>query len=224
MCGVAGVSLDNPSDQQREIVRNVLIETEIRGKHASGIAWFDGNKLNCTKESVPISDLLKTFDLDKILSMEKVRFVSHIRYSTSDLLFNQPIGNSDFYICHNGVVTQSEPEEWESKYGYKCAGRNDSELIFHHLGSMSSESLEEKFPRISYALVWIYKDGFIHYRRNSLRPLWKATFENGYIVSSTFDILKRAGVEEAIITKVSSEDGLDEQTRTNKMKRTLYGF
>jgi len=42
MCGVVGVTLVNPSGHDLQLIRNVFSETQIRGKNASGIAWYNG--------------------------------------------------------------------------------------------------------------------------------------------------------------------------------------
>lgn len=221
MCGVVGVSLDSPSEKQIQIIRNVLLETEIRGKHASGIAWYNG-ELNLIRKPVPISKLLEEVNIFDMIHDDKLRMVAHIRYSTSDLMYNQPIGDKSLYICHNGVVTQTEPEEWGELFGYSCEGRNDSELIFKHMTSGSSQHLSEKFPNISYALTYIDNNGTVSYARNGLRPLWKCVSDNGFIVSSTYDILKRAGSDLSMVSKVDVDQ--DEQNRSSINPRSLYGF
>lgn len=211
MCGVVGVKLSNVSQDDLVTVKNVLLQTEIRGKHASGIAWFDGNDLHRVSKPLPISELLNTFDLRECLFGDNnLTLIAHIRYSTSDILYNQPLGNSnDAFIVHNGVVTQSEPEEWKDHYGYECETRNDSELLYHVM--RDGIDIEEKFPLASYSLLSLSKGGVLTNYRNGLRPQWQAKLPNGKIIASTFDILFRAGIDPDLILKVPVTN--DKQTR-----------
>jgi len=212
MCGIVGVKLKNVTEEDIETVRNIFLETEIRGKHASGIAWFDGNGLKHKKSPVPISKFMEGFDLHQCIWGDRnLTLIGHIRYSTSDIKYNQPIGNEDrSFIVHNGVVTQSDPEFWKERYGYECETRNDTELLFHCLEEGCE--IESKFPRASYALLRLTQDGEIIFGRNGLRPMWKATLSNGTVFSSTRDILFRAGVPVNTLKKVPAEN--DKQHRT----------
>jgi glutamine phosphoribosylpyrophosphate amidotransferase len=202
MCGVVGVRLQNVTYEDVDLVKNVFKESEIRGKHASGIAWFDGKTVRAQKDALPISEFLKNFDIHDCVYNESLTLVGHIRYSTSDIKYNQPIGyDGKSYIVHNGVVTQSDPELWEERYGYHCETKNDSELLFHCLEEKCD--IETKFPRASYALLRLDNDGSIQYFRNGLRPMWVAHLENGEIFASTRDILFRAGVPKDKIEKIT---------------------
>jgi len=203
MCGVVGASLDRVSKSDIDLVSRVFLETEIRGKHASGFAWFDGKRLHHRKEGIPISEHLENFDIGSCVFDGKLRMIGHIRYSTSDLLYHQPIGDNSSFIVHNGVVTQEDPENWEAHYGIRCSTKNDSEILFHHL--KTSSDIEGKFPKASYALLRLTEDG-ISYRRNGLRPLYIASLDNGRIFASTFNILLRAGVESSRIQKVECDN------------------
>lgn len=212
MCGVVGVRLSNVTKNDIETVRKVLLQTEIRGKHASGIAWYDG-KLHRVSEPVPISTLLNTFDITECVHNGDLTLIGHIRYSTSDIEYNQPLGSKDdAFIVHNGVVTQEDPEAWEDHYGYSCETKNDSELLYHHL--KESYDIEEKFPLASYSLLRLTKDGILQNFRNGLRPQWVAKLPKGEIFASTFNILKRAGIDTELIQKVDCEP--DKQIRFMK--------
>lgn len=192
MCGVVGARLDNPSKDDIETLKKVLIETEIRGKHASGIAWFDGEKLNCEKEGKSISEFLKTFDINKIIFDNKVRMIGHIRYSTSDIHYHQPIGDGTSYIVHNGVVSQADPSTWEDRYGISCSTKNDSELLYHTI--KNNEDYLEKFEGVSASYIYIDDKGELKNGRNSLRPQWVGFLQSGIIIASTKNILLRAGI------------------------------
>ena len=65
MCGIVAVDINDISSDQIEEVKRLLIETEIRGKHASGISWFSEGKVYTVKASKPISELLEEFDISR---------------------------------------------------------------------------------------------------------------------------------------------------------------
>lgn len=203
MCGVVGAVLDNPSDEDIETLKRVLLETEIRGKHASGIAWFDGNGLKSVVLPITISKFLENFDLHGLLFDNKIRMIGHIRYSTSDIEYNQPIGDGTSFIAHNGVVSQADPSTWEETYGYKCETRNDSELLWNAI--KNHEEYMHKFPGVSASYVFIDDKGEISHGRNSLRPQWIGFVDSGYIIGSTRNILIRAGITK--VHKVVPDDG-----------------
>lgn len=202
MCGIVAAYLDDVTDANIETIKRVLLETEIRGKHASGISWYDGEKLNCIKKSIPISELLKTFDLNSIVFNRSIRMIAHIRYSTSDIEYNQPIGDGTSYIVHNGVISQADPSLWEQLYKYKCETRNDSELLYNEIKNNGDYLYKYKGCSASYA--FIDSTGNIKHGRNSLRPQWKSILPNGYIISSTKNILLRAGLSN--FTKIIPDD------------------
>jgi glutamine phosphoribosylpyrophosphate amidotransferase len=193
MCGIVGVSLDFITSSQLELVENVLRESQIRGMHASGIVWHDGYTLQREAEPKSIVQLLKDNPslIDQAVTKEQhLNLIAHIRYSTSDLAFNQPIADTDLAIAHNGIVSQTPPSSWESEFDLKVSTRNDSELILRAL--QKGEDPLDKFPDASIAYVSINKYGDVGYSRNGKRPLWVTTFRNGFIITSTKDIMLRA--------------------------------
>jgi len=159
------------------------------------------------KEGLPISVLLKSIDFGNMMYVEngvlKISCIGHIRYSTSDIHYHQPLGDSLFgYIVHNGVIDQEDPSTWINTYGYSCETKNDSELIYHSIKN-GNHPLEE-FPLASISALSIDTNGNITSYRNSLRPQWKYEKENGVIYASTKNILLRAGAEPDKISMVQS--------------------
>lgn len=194
ICGIIGYSNDHTTSNDLKVLRQVLIESRIRGKHASGIAWYDGGQICCLTNPIPIDELLASIDLFKLVyDKSKVSLIAHARYSTSDIAFNQPIANEYLAIAHNGVITQSDPSNWESDYGYQCQGRNDSELILKAIENHDDPL--KKFPTSSIAAVALDNHGKVTCMRNALRPLWKGMIGHGVVYASTYSILERAGVK-----------------------------
>ena len=193
MCGVLGVSLDDVTSYQVSLVRRVMKETQIRGKHASGVAYHNGKNLVCVKRSLPINELSNSLQWEAIVYGGHLKMIAHARYSTSDMKFHQPLGDENMYIAHNGVITQEPPETWKETYGYDFNTRNDSEILLQKLSREGeTSSVISGLNGASVAVVTIDSSGIVSGYRNNLRPLWKTQFSNGFILTSTKDIMVRA--------------------------------
>jgi glutamine phosphoribosylpyrophosphate amidotransferase len=119
--------------------------------------------------------------------------IGHCRYSTSDLRYNQPIQiNDKVSIVHNGVISQELPENWKDLYGYETETHNDTELINHTLEAGLNPLTE--WADSSMAVIELHSDGMMVWYRNGKRPLYKTVLKNGNIITSTKDIVKRAGI------------------------------
>jgi glutamine phosphoribosylpyrophosphate amidotransferase len=192
MCGIVAASFNNISRDQEALIERVLRESQIRGMHASGIVWHKDGVLNRVAEPKPITKLLEdnpTVVTDAV-SGGKLNLIAHIRYSTSDLEFNQPISDQKLAISHNGVITQTDSMGWESEFSLQVSTRNDSELILRAL--QKGEDPITKFNDASIAYVSLDDEGEVKYARNGKRPLWITRFNNGFIITSTSDIMLRA--------------------------------
>lgn len=199
MCAVIGAILKEPTKQDFALLRNVFVESKIRGMHATGISflpkWSTG--IETIKEPIPADQFVeKHLHDDNLRDMVaqdgNLYLIGHCRYSTSDLEFNQPMFHADKSIVHNGVITQELPENWKELYGYDCITKNDSELVLH-----SRDPLRE-FSNMSMGVVELHKDRRLRFYRNGKRPLYLTNVPNGCIITSTADIAKRAGIGQAI--------------------------
>lgn len=196
MCGVVGCLLQNPDEADLTLVKNVLLESSIRGLHATGLSYIKNNKIITVIEPSSAEVFLEKHPnilQDAVNEDGNLYMVAHCRYSTSDLQYNQPIYNNNFSVVHNGVITQELPEKWKELYGYDCKTKNDSELILHTLSA--GKSPLEEFPDSSIAAVELHLDKKIRFYRNGKRPIYFTQTQNGYIITSTADITKRAGIE-----------------------------
>lgn len=197
MCAIVGTVLLKPTVGDLTLLRNVFIESMIRGKHATGISFLPhwSKDIVTIKESISADEFVAIHLADENLADlvnedGNLYLIGHCRYSTSDLLYNQPIANRFSSIVHNGVITQEDPSQWETLYGYKCSTRNDSELVLH------AESPLEEFKNASMAVCDLNKvKKCIYYYRNGKRPLYFTSIENGSIITSTRDIPRRANVK-----------------------------
>ena len=193
MCAVIGVCLKEPSQSQLETVKRLFLESQIRGKHATGVTLLTESGLKTTVKPVSAKTFLETFDFDEFVNIKEFKIVGHCRYSTSDLRYNQPLHLSEtLSIVHNGVITQNPPEQW-GEFGYILKTSNDSELLFRSVVA-GNEPLDE-FPNASIAALELHSSGKMRWYRNGKRPLHYVKCANGFFLCSTSDIAKRAGLE-----------------------------
>lgn len=193
MCSVIGAIIREPKQSDFDMIRRVFHESRIRGLHATGMSAIVNNKIVTYKEPVPADKFTALNKLEEMVNDDGVLYlIGHCRYSTSDLQYNQPIANSDVSVAHNGVLTQELPERWEDLYGYKCTGKNDSELLLHTVEANNSPLQEWKDS--SLAVCELYSSGILRVYRNGKRPLYLTNLENGCIITSTSDIPKRANL------------------------------
>lgn len=190
MCSVIGALIQNPTEKDFESLKNVFLESKIRGMHATGLSYLKGDKIITYKEPVPADKFSKLNELKEMVNDDgNLYLIGHCRYSTSDLLYNQPIASETHSIVHNGVITQELPENWDKIFHYPCETKNDSELVLH-----SANALGE-YPDASMAVCELsVKDKHLVVFRNGKRPLYLTSLVNGVIITSTADIPKRAGI------------------------------
>ena len=211
MCAVIGISSDVIIE--RTEIENLLNKSMIRGKHATGIAWIENNKLNY--------DIVKySADKYKLPEINTKMFIAHCRYSTSDLNWNQPMTDKNIALVHNGVVTQADHSKWESIYKLNFKTKCDSEILLRHWlinihplhveGSMSCIVLEnDSIPKL-------------HFFRNEQRPLYYAEHNNNYYIASTKDILKRCKIKNINKTKPCINYILENNYLNKERIRTAY--
>ena len=195
MCAVIGIVCTNPSTSDFQQVRNIFNQSQIRGLHATGISYAKDGRVFTDKIPEKADNFQLNFpsylDADKNLAL-----IGHCRYSTSDLNFNQPISTEVLSVSHNGVITQEPVESWKQLYGYDCETRNDTELLLKSI--LEGKNPLKKWENASIACCELHADGHIRFYRNGKRPLYFCRVKNNIFVSSTADILKRAGISEEI--------------------------
>jgi asparagine synthetase B (glutamine-hydrolysing) len=230
MCAVIGAVINKPTTAHFEMIKRVFLESKIRGLHATGISflpkWSSG--IETIKEPIPADQFIEKFLhndnlADMVAEDGNLYLIGHCRYSTSDLEFNQPIYNNYLSVVHNGVITQELPENWENKYGYKCEGKNDTELILHSYANGKSPLVE--WQDSSLAVCVLSKNRVLTAFRNGKRPLYLTSIANGCIITSTADVIHRAGiVEKPELLPMNTYFSFDDcHTRTGIEKATIEG-
>ena len=195
MCAIVGCHLEAPTPLQIQTLERLFIESQIRGKHATGYSLIQGNKVITRKEALPAETFINSHFAEVEPGEYILQLAGHCRYSTSDLQYNQPIQVfDDLALAHNGVVTQEPPGMWH-RYGYELQTANDSELLYQarHAGH---EPLVE-FPTATMAVCELSVADGLRWYRNGGRPLYHVKVVNGYFICSTKDIAERAGLKGA---------------------------
>jgi glutamine phosphoribosylpyrophosphate amidotransferase len=190
MCGVIGIHLRDVSRDDLELVSALFRQSMIRGKHATGVTYYKEEQLITIKESIPSDQFMDKWDIADWVDGTDLRMIGHVRYSTSDLRYNQPFQNEYVSIAHNGVISQ-DPDNWE----FETETENDSELILRAIEA--GENPLEYYKDRSMAVVTLHHDGMMAFR-NHERPLWYAERDNGIIFASTRDILERSGITDGL--------------------------
>jgi glutamine phosphoribosylpyrophosphate amidotransferase len=206
MCAILGIQSKEIVDMQ--LFREMLSQSMIRGKHATGIAWIENDNI----KTYVMPETAEDFTLPDI---ETNTIIGHCRYSTSDLEYNQPVFSDKVAVAHNGVITQADPETWEETYNLKFTTKCDSEII---LRTWENQSHPLKLHgSMATLLIDTRQQNALHFFRNEQRPLYYAATENTFFIASTKDILLRSGIAECEKT----EPCVDYTIINNKMRKSL---
>ena len=193
MCGVLGITIKNFNEGDYDLVRSLFIQSMIRGKHATGVSFVKNGRVNTIKDPIPANEWIEKQNLNDWKNEDgNLYCVGHVRYSTSDLRYNQPIATDDMAIVHNGVISQEAPEKWMERYSLGTLTANDSELILRVLEKGYNPL--EYFHPASMAVCGVDAEKKIIAFRNEERPLYLCLDENIIVFSSTEDILKRSSL------------------------------
>jgi glutamine phosphoribosylpyrophosphate amidotransferase len=190
LCGIIGCWINNITEQQLSQIEKLILQSGIRGIHATGISFLTDKIETITKHGSS-SSFLRNNDLSKCIHNGNLRLIAHTRYSTSDLRYNQPIGNQQISISHNGVISQEPKENWKELFNLTTETNNDSELIYQ-----AFQNGEDPLVKFEGSMaVCILTDKNLVAFRNAERPLWYSELDNGIVFASTNNILERSHFE-----------------------------
>ena len=208
MCAVVGAFSKTKVDL--DLFQKVMVQSMIRGKHASGIAWNNNGKL-----AYRIIDESANFLAFKNIDTNMI--IGHARYSTSDLNYNQPIKTDKIAIVHNGVISQEHPDTWKDTYGYDFDTKNDSEIVLRsYENNKHPLQLDGSIATI---ILDMTEKPTILFFRNEQRPLYYSTDKDIYI-ASTKNILERSGFEHILKTDSCVEYKIDGKFNTNLIRQS----
>ena len=208
MCAVVGAFSKTKVDL--DLFQKVMVQSMIRGKHASGIAWNNNGKL-----AYRIIDESANFLAFKNIDTNMI--IGHARYSTSDLNYNQPIKTDKIAIVHNGVISQEHPDTWKDTYGYDFDTKNDSEIVLRSYEN-NKHPLQLDGSMATIILDMTEKPTILFFR-NEQRPLYYSTDKDIYI-ASTKNILERSGFEHILKTDSCIEYKIDGKFSTNLIRQS----
>jgi len=208
MCAVVGAFSKTKVDL--DLFQKVMVQSMIRGKHASGIAWNNNGKL-----AYRIIDESANFLAFKNIDTNMI--IGHARYSTSDLNYNQPIKTDKIAIVHNGVISQEHPDTWKDTYGYDFVSKNDSEIVLKSYEN-NKHPLQLDGSMATIILDMTDKPTILFFR-NEQRPLYYSTDKDIYI-ASTKNILERSGFEHILKTDSCVEYKIDGKFSTNLIRQS----
>lgn len=197
MCGVLGIAIKNFSEKDYDLVRSLFIQSMIRGKHATGVSYVKNGKIITNKDPIPADEWISKQNLNEWRNEDgNLYCIGHIRYSTSDLRYNQPFSTDELGIVHNGVISQEPPSTWFETYNLKTDTANDSELVLRAMEKKAHPLTY--FSPASMAVCAVRNDKTITAFRNEERPLYYSYSPDKIIFASTADILKRSGIIHAL--------------------------
>ncbi len=127
MCGICG-GMKVP----KEFIKNLMLESEDRGKDATGIAYFNQDKVKVFKQAIPSSEFVETPEFNSFLEGENTGlFIGHTRQKTqgdaSNNNNNHPLYDEGVAVIHNGVI--SNDKELITRFKLKTKAEVDSEVI-----------------------------------------------------------------------------------------------
>jgi len=187
MCGIIAIKTDSFNNESLILLKQLFIESKIRGLHATGISLINNGKLKTIKKPLSADKFINKVPLEKLLGKE-LSLIGHTRYSTSDIEFNQPIANDVESIVHNGVITQETANNWSNKYNMTFKTKNDTEILFN---TLLNNNDPYSLTGATMGVIRLNNKNEMYCFRNGERPMWKATYNNSLFISSTKDILDR---------------------------------
>lgn len=201
MCGVLGITIKDFKNEDCGLIRSLFRQSMIRGKHATGISFVKENSINTFKEPIPADRFIEKYDIESLVNEDgNLYCVGHIRYSTSDLRYNQPFANDAWGVVHNGVISQESPDTWYQTYNIQTETANDSELVLHALNNKKNPLTY--FSPASMAVCAINKNKRLIAFRNESRPLYYYQDDRMVIFTSTKNIAERSGLNNSIKTEM----------------------
>lgn len=197
MCGVVASFVKQGYEIDKELFMKLLLESNIRGQHSSGLAWL--SKIAQKAYEVHVQCNAKAL-ISYVSNTPKI-IIGHTRYSTSGKT-PQPVslskGDSNNTLLKslvlNGVITQASSEKWSRKFNVICKTDCDAEILLHYKQHpLMIEPSSQAVAMIDFEMETLY------FWRNEERPLYYIDREDALYVASTKDIFRRIGFVETPI-------------------------
>lgn len=174
MCGILGMAFMSNSSIKtgmlKYTLRGLLAESEVRGSHATGVAFVQEKGISVLKDNVGAKKLMEYEEFGdactEYISSETISVLGHCRFKTKGTPKNNhnnhPIVTGNIVGIHNGMIHNDEMlwKKYQTKFkSFKRKGKVDSEIIFKmidHYVHVKGKPMAEAIDEISYQLQGDY--------------------------------------------------------------------
>ncbi|HYG44714.1 MAG TPA: hypothetical protein VEA17_17480, partial [Bordetella sp.] len=161
MCGIFGLVSGRvgagalPLNDYQQILRQLFLLSESRGKEAAGVAFATGDDIRILRKAVPASDLLKSDDYQVTLGevaqdtakaggISPLAAIGHARLVTNGLqgidANNQPVRTGAVVCVHNGIIV-NQAELWARHPHLVRTADVDTEIISARLDDLTRQGV-----------------------------------------------------------------------------------
>ena len=148
MCSICGIAFQKDSKVVdpiiiHKVLQNLLINCQVRGRSATGIAIANNERIVVVKNNLSAETFVKTVEfreaLKKYICFNQdcalpIQIIGHCRMPTKGTPLNNknnhPIVTKSFVGVHNGMIYNDDKLFYEYKDDFKRDGDVDSEIIF----------------------------------------------------------------------------------------------
>lgn len=133
MCGIAGYFCFGKKRPEKRILNNLLEETQVRGRDATGVSFVKGEALHVIKAAVSASEFVeKNADWMALEEKDLPKYmIMHCRYKTkgdqANNMNNHPVFRDGLAIVHNGGI--SNDDDLYDEFKFSRDAQVDTEAI-----------------------------------------------------------------------------------------------
>ncbi len=186
MCGLFGMFLlngANPRDEHAKVLKNLVLQSEKRGKDATGLSFVKEDKSLLLKHNVTPKKFLDLENVDEFInegfdssSGKTYSVIGHSRIKTQgsclDPNNNHPIKCGDIIGIHDGII-QNDVDIFDSMKELKRAASVDSEVIFEMIRHYSDRMKRNyrNTPKQNHKALNYFRSPVVSAIRQSARTL-----------------------------------------------------
>jgi len=232
MCGIFGVIDYGKApyfkvSTYQQVLKNLLKESEIRGRDASGLCIVTDRKISIFKARMPGEELSKSAGMDTLMKrMHENQFrsaIGHTRAQTKGSEWfnvnNHPIIAGNIIGVHNGWISNDETLFDEFKGKIDRAGMVDSEIIFrlieHYRREGEGRSIIQAVKMTCEKIVGTYRCAFIDKCNSRYVTLFHNDTHNPSIALRDYTFQK-------VMVFASSEWIIDKSLKTGSLPYPMF--
>lgn len=181
MCGIYGY-VGFPKDREKvlALVKNLAIESEIRGVHSTGFVGMNSKRCYYSKAPVRAAEFVQYPDIEKAIVQGHARyFLGHNRWASCgaiNTVNSHPFQGERYFLVHNGTTITAKHICKERKI--ECEGDTDSEAILRLIdkdGLDNSGELLNRLQNYSIAVLdYRRKRDALYFMRDAGKPMFIA--------------------------------------------------